>query len=237
MKKLLLFIMIFSFVCASAQTKLKKFSSLDQLQEAVDLETVDFYEPQYLSGHKGLADGEDTISLPYPTGVKMTVVGGHYWVLQKPGTVFVAKMGEKIPLRRFDCGNKISGFFVFYPEKSGSGLQTGPKKSNNSPTLSLVELRQAVAEEIKKNKKNSNGSRKRPVEQKISSSFPWLETAVIAGLAVIGYALLSGDGDSPQKDIYVPPTPVNPDNWGGDTGGAARILQKSKKIFELKFKF
>ncbi|MFA5751148.1 MAG: hypothetical protein WC898_02555 [Candidatus Paceibacterota bacterium] len=117
MKKLLFILVFFSFVCASAQTKMKKFLSLPQLQEAVDLGTVNFYEPQFLSGHKSLADGEDTISFPYPTGVKMTVVGGHYWVLQKPGTVFVVKKGETTPIRRLDCGNKISGFFVFYPAR------------------------------------------------------------------------------------------------------------------------
>lgn len=109
MKKIIFIFVIFSSFALGQG--IKKFDSLDQLKEAVEIGTASFYEPQYFSGHKNLAPGEELVSFPHPTGVKMQVVGGVFWVLQRPGTKFIGR--DKKIIRRWDCGNRISGFFVF----------------------------------------------------------------------------------------------------------------------------
>lgn len=102
---LLLFLGIFIPLVAQAMLFKKK----DQLKEAASIRTLIYYESVYReNGYQPLKKGQDTISFPYPVGVKMKVVGGIFWVGQKPFTKFV-KENNKV-IKRVDCSNEISGF-------------------------------------------------------------------------------------------------------------------------------
>lgn len=113
MKKSTFFIvltgLIFFVGTCFAQNENMLFTSSDQSKEAFSNNIFSCYESvERKDGYKIFA-GEDTISFPYYTTVKMEVVGGVFWVIQKPWTVFIVEKGKIT--RRFDCRNTISGFY------------------------------------------------------------------------------------------------------------------------------
>jgi hypothetical protein len=110
MKNIIIFLLFFiSLGILTAQEKKQIFTSQDEAREAYTIGTSDYYESiDRKNGYKLFAE-EDTVSFPYDVIVKMDVVGGTFWVIQKSGTKFVVIKDKKIT-RRYDCRNKISGF-------------------------------------------------------------------------------------------------------------------------------
>ena len=117
----------------NAQEKKKVFTSPDELRESYSINTYDYYESVYQKNGYKLFAGEDTVSFPYDVAVRMEVVGGIFWTIQKAGTKFIT-IGKKI-VRRWDCRNKISGFFRL-PEKT-----VEEKEGSYIPLSMLAQLR------------------------------------------------------------------------------------------------
>ena len=106
MKNIIIFLLSFGVLSIFAQDN--KFVKKEQADEAFANNLYFCYEPKFFDGHKKLGAGEDTISFSRYTLIKMAIVGGRFWVIQKPGTVFVVR--DKKIIRRWDCGNEITGF-------------------------------------------------------------------------------------------------------------------------------
>lgn len=116
MKKLIIFMLFFLFCTAILAAQQKKFNTKEELIEADEIGTAGFYESSFKLGHVKLSAGESEKTFPDRIFVKMHVVGGNFWVLQKSGTVFIADSTGKI-IRREDCGNKIFEIMIPPPKK------------------------------------------------------------------------------------------------------------------------
>ncbi|OIO29341.1 hypothetical protein COX93_00755 [Candidatus Nomurabacteria bacterium CG_4_10_14_0_2_um_filter_30_12] len=107
MKSLMFFVIIVFTITLIGQDK--KWGTKEEAREAFSNGIYQSYSPQFFSGHKDLGVGEDTISFPQFTLVKMIIVGGRFWVIQDPWVKFVIK--DRKIIRRWDCGNEVSGFY------------------------------------------------------------------------------------------------------------------------------
>src|SRR3989344_5427315 len=112
----LIAIAIIIFLFGFAQTCFaqdKKWASKEEAGEFFELNkdniSENIYEPKDLKGFKEIGGGEEIVTFPYYATAKMAIIGGTFWVIQKPGTEFVAKNRKVIRLKK--CGNKISGFY------------------------------------------------------------------------------------------------------------------------------
>ena len=96
------------------------------MRESYVIGTSDYYESIHRgNGYQPLQKGQDTMSFPYDVGVKLDVVGGRFWVIQKAGTIFVKENGKII--KRYDCSNKISGF-CYLPQPQPEEKKVSEKK-------------------------------------------------------------------------------------------------------------
>ena len=206
-----LFFFLFLFpVTMTAQEKEKIFASKEEAIEAFDIGTLSFYEPTHFSGFIEISGEERLVNFSYPIFVKMEVVGGIFWVVQKPGIEFVEK-NEKI-IRRWDCGNKI--FEVFFPPPVTEIPQNFEKKD----LLELEAQVKALSKKIDNRKKvpiipSSNGFKF------WHSSWPLLIGGVILGIT--SYLLFWNDSRPLEVDT-------------GPTGPEVKTLGSLKLSFGFK---
>jgi hypothetical protein len=137
MKNIIIFLLFSGFLIPLvAQGQL--FKDQTELKESFAIGTYNYYESIYRkNGYQPLQKGQDTISFPYSVGVKMSVVGGTFWVAQKPRTIFVTE-NKKI-VKRYDCDNKISGF-CYLPQPQPEEKKV-PEKEKEVIKKSLAELK------------------------------------------------------------------------------------------------
>jgi len=163
MKNVIFFIFLFAVVI-TAQEKKAVFASKEEAIESYNIGTFQYYIPTYLSGHKKLSGGEEIVSFPQDASVRMDVVGGNFWTIQKAGTKFVSVDG--IIVRRWDCGNKITFFEVLPPPVTQTSLAFKPGeygRGGDNPPIQNLQI---------------------SVD---NDSFPWPTLIVATLTAVIGY--------------------------------------------------
>lgn len=215
MKKALLVLIaiaIIIFIFGFAQTCFaqdKKWASKEEAGEFFELNknniSENIYEPRDLKGFREIGVGEEIVTFPYYATVKMAIISGTFWVIQKPETEFVAKNGKVIRLKK--CGNKISGFFKL-------PLSSSPLSITTPVTESLI----FKSEKEEKGDRGDKGDKGDPGKDgesiESSSSWPLVIVAAIitAGAVAIAFILRNNEKKDEKASTITPP--------GIDTGGA-----------------
>lgn len=156
-----MFFVVFFILAVTLNAQEKKWLSKEEAGEFFDLNVENIenniYEPRDRKGFREIRFGEKIATFPYYVSVKMSVVGGTYWVIQRPMTKFVAR-GDKV-IGLYKCGNRISGFYrlpllssntdnyppperslAFKPEKGDKGDKGDPGRDGKDATFSWTPI-------------------------------------------------------------------------------------------------
>jgi len=183
------------------------FISSNQSREAFNNNIFLCYESVDRKNGYKIFEGEDTISFPYYTTVKMEVVGGTFWVIQEPWTVFITRR-SKIT-RRFDCRNIISGFYRLYPRPDNP-----PPQQEKSVSVKTDSINVNVNVDVKVD----NSSIPLALAGIVEEDYDWT-TVIIVGIITIGAVAIAWI----CKPIHETATPtaatVSDTGWDGVNGG------------------
>ena len=217
----LLLVLVLASSVQGTQDK-KWWTTMEATFEAFDNGIFGIYVPQYFEGHKDLAPGESKISYPYYVAVKMHIVGGVYWVIQDPGTVFVIDSYGKI-LRRWDCGNTIEGAYSLphhrptNENKKETSLPTNNGFDESKTGVSLAFKPLDVNLNLTGSVSSSNTTPTTIVVENNTSWVPW---------AVVGLAVITGAYVAIKLNPKYPPSSSTPvvNGPGVVTGGVSKAL-------------
>lgn len=211
MKNVIFFLFLLGISMFAQKQQL--FKDPSALKESFTIGTCDFYESIYRkNGSQPLKKGQDTVSFPYPVGVKMDVVGGRFWVAQKAGTVFVRE-NEKV-IKRYDCANNISGFMKL--EFPISEKKEMPQKSIAEAKMEFNYYDNSINTIIFNENKNPEPQKRKKGAGFKPFSFQNLAWEIPLAVLIVWGIIELIKSKSPHQNIPAPPIKLS----GGGTIGA-----------------